>query len=304
MFTDEKQISSAVKCWLVGSGIITTFFLSIIYTPLSYNWGASPSQLYFLVALAVTYIIYIFHTARFPPIGLDLRLGEMLMALFLLAICLNQFNASLDFFNENFTTAFFCFIIYYTGSVFENPRLKITLIVSLLILGVQEVVFFYLNAGSNELFFFDHGSFKNLNLLSCYLTCLLLLIPVINFRSVVGRIISLLIGVAMGTVIILIGSKASFVSLIILGAFWVFKSPLKPLVKLIFASVVVVLLVIYIKHDYNSALGRLVIWKITILNSLDNVISGNGLASFYLNYPTYQGEYFRSYTGEIHEKWK
>ncbi|SKB41209.1 O-antigen ligase family protein [Daejeonella lutea] len=107
-------------------------------------------------------------------------------------------------------------------------------------------------------------------------------------------------------VILLTQSRTSIVCLVAVGLYMLISinSKAKSLITkrwVILSTVTIVILGItsltFLKLD--SSIGRLLIWKVSIINFLANPILGYGYGSFAKLYPTWQATYFQQYPDDI-----
>lgn len=120
-----------------------------------------------------------------------------------------------------------------------------------------------------------------------------------NIKSKLLTNITLALSILGTIIIVLMGSRSGILALSFIGLYYMYKSQLisglskrNQLILLCTICLVLVGTLFYLRPE--SALGRLLIWKVTLIIIFEGkILLGNGAGSFKINYNLGQGDYFK-----------
>ncbi len=138
------------------------------------------------------------------------------------------------------------------------------------------------------------GDFTNSNLLACFLSVTLPLAYYVSItflkKKIFGKMLFACYAVLVLILFIILQSRGALLSIIV-GVIFILPT-LKRTILLVLVSLLLLLSIALLYLKYNSVLGRLLIWKITLLHSFDSFFIGHGTGSFNYLYPSLQANYF------------
>ena len=161
------------------------------------------------------------------------------------------------------------------------------------------------------------GSFFNPNFLAAYLAVLFpvcgsLLYEFNNSQSRYYRNILIFLLICLVTLVIITQSRAAIVSILLTVAYgiYVFLKPItrysefyrkyKILLGVLFLFSTAIFIIVLVLFKYDSALGRILIWNVSLSMLSDFSIAGVGIGNFQQHYMNYQAIFFET-NGLQHE---
>ena len=176
-------------------------------------------------------------------------------------------------------------------------RFEIIILPFLLIGGIESILFLWDYATGCHEGMMPGGTFGN----SARLSGILLIVTPIYILSFskssnkLLRTIYAIIFILNNAVIILAFSRAAIIGLLFAYTYLAYKNnyiKLSLKTNVLFAGVFILISILFLVLKYDSAIGRLLIWKIAISKLYPYFLFGNGIDSFIPLYNNAQAEYF------------
>ncbi|MEJ7829171.1 MAG: O-antigen ligase family protein [Segetibacter sp.] len=283
--------------------------IATIYTPLTYGWSASTSNYYFL--FIIFYLSALLSIILFFYQKLSLNRIDLVVLSWIIYISATQFflpDAYLQ--NEHFYCIIIGGIFYFLCRNILSKKVFIDLfLMAIVLFAVYELGKAYISIIAdikNEKFSRDRiaADFANSNLLACFLAISLPFAYYITRRyferPFYQNIFFIFYAPAVFVLLIILQSRAALLSIFIASLLIFFKGnnpgisvALRRRVMLILLPVFLIGSVALFFLKYNSVVGRLLMWKITLMDACKSFFFGHGAGSFNYQYPSLQADYFR-----------
>jgi O-antigen ligase len=264
-----------------------------------------------LIGFSLFLFLYFFSSRPFYFNRIDFVFLMLLVWCLLFIICeIGQLNL----YNEYFVCCLVFLMIYFMLRF--SSTVVVQVYIPVLLTGF--FVFELFEGLSQLLHFINHedgaiaikGSMVNSGIFSCYLVINLPIVVYVFAKTIVDRttvsILSFLTAIAVITVLFFTQSRAAMIALIPLFFYLAtkihftrFKKFVSSNVYKIFAAIVISLIIAFISYftihlKYNSYLGRVFVWKVSLSHLSDNMFFGVGSGNFAYYYPKWQIEYVRN----------
>lgn len=283
--------------------------IATIYTPLTFGWSASPVNYYFLYfnlfLSALLSIILIFSQK------ISLNRIDILVLSWIIYISATQFflpDAYLQ--NEHFYCIIIGGIFYFLCRNILSKKVFIDLfLMAIVLFALYELGKAYISIAAdinNEKFSRDRiaADFANSNLLACFLS---VTVPFAYYftrayftKKFYQNVVFIFYDIAILILLIILQSRAALLSIFIASLMIFFNGNNSGITVGLRRRIILILLPVFLIGSvalffikYNSVVGRLLIWKISLTDAFKTFFFGHGAGSFNYQYPSLQADYFK-----------